>query len=159
MTPPMVSWGSSTRLPQPEANASQATSAATAPAIQRRRAPSLAAWLHRVAYRAAVRQAVRRLTGGRLSAQHYQEMENGLLAIGFTQAPDAADLIATCTLALELEATAEDLAHTIFIHPTLSEGIAEAAMDTEHHEVPEQPGRRDNHTDPIEHEISLAFTP
>ncbi len=47
----------------------------------------------------------------------------------------AADLIASCTLALELEASAEDLAHTIFIHPTISEGIAEAALDIDHRAI------------------------
>lgn len=41
----------------------------------------------------------------------------------------AADVIAPFTLALEMEATAEDLAHTVFIHPTVSECIGEAALD------------------------------
>jgi len=42
----------------------------------------------------------------------------------------AADLIAPFTLALEMEATAEDLAHTVFVHPTVSECIGEAALDS-----------------------------
>ncbi len=45
----------------------------------------------------------------------------------------AADLIAPYTLALEMEATAEDVAHTIFVHPTLSEALGEAALDVDRH--------------------------
>jgi dihydrolipoamide dehydrogenase len=47
----------------------------------------------------------------------------------------AADLIAPFTLALEMEATAEDVAHTIYIHPTLSEAIGEAALDADHQAI------------------------
>lgn len=47
----------------------------------------------------------------------------------------AADLIAPFTLALEMEATAEDVAHTIFVHPTLSECLGEAALDTDRHAI------------------------
>lgn len=43
----------------------------------------------------------------------------------------AADVIAPFTLALEMQATTEDLVHTQFIHPTVSECIAEAALDVE----------------------------
>jgi dihydrolipoamide dehydrogenase len=43
----------------------------------------------------------------------------------------AADVVAPFTLALEMQATAEDLAHTQFIHPTVSECISEAALDVE----------------------------
>ena len=39
----------------------------------------------------------------------------------------ASDLIAEGTLALSMEATAEEIAHTIHAHPTLAETIAEAA--------------------------------
>jgi len=42
--------------------------------------------------------------------------------------PRATDLISEASLAIELEATVEDLAHTIHPHPTLSEGLGEAAM-------------------------------
>ncbi len=42
--------------------------------------------------------------------------------------PHATELIAEAVLAMELEATVEELAHTIHPHPTLSEGIGEAAM-------------------------------
>jgi dihydrolipoamide dehydrogenase len=45
----------------------------------------------------------------------------------------AGDLIAPFTLALEMEATAEDVAHTIFVHPTLSECLGEAALDCDRH--------------------------
>lgn len=44
----------------------------------------------------------------------------------------AADVIAPFALALEMQATVEDLAHTMYIHPTVSECIGEAAMDSEH---------------------------
>jgi len=47
----------------------------------------------------------------------------------------AADLIAPFALALEMEATVEDLAHTMYIHPTVSECIGEAALDAEHQAV------------------------
>ncbi|GAK59155.1 dihydrolipoyl dehydrogenase [Candidatus Vecturithrix granuli] len=41
--------------------------------------------------------------------------------------PRASELIAECTLAMEFGASAEDLARTIHAHPTLAEGIQEAA--------------------------------
>lgn len=41
----------------------------------------------------------------------------------------ATDLIAECTLALRLKATLHDLAETIHAHPTLAEGIFEAAAE------------------------------
>ncbi len=43
--------------------------------------------------------------------------------------PNASELIAEGVLALEAELTAEDLARTIHAHPTLSEGLHEAALD------------------------------
>lgn len=43
--------------------------------------------------------------------------------------PRAAELIWGAALAMRLEATAEDLAHTIVMHPTFSESIAMAAQD------------------------------
>jgi len=48
----------------------------------------------------------------------------GLHIIG----PHATELIAEAVLALEMEVTVEELAHTIHPHPTLSEGMGEAAM-------------------------------
>ena len=44
--------------------------------------------------------------------------------------PHATDLIAEACVALRLECTTEELAHTIHAHPTLSEGILEAAHAT-----------------------------
>ncbi len=43
--------------------------------------------------------------------------------------PNASELIAEAVVALESELTAEDLARTIHAHPTLSEGMHEAALD------------------------------
>jgi len=43
--------------------------------------------------------------------------------------PRASDLIAECTLAIKLEATAEEISSTIHTHPTLAEAVWEAAMD------------------------------
>ncbi len=42
--------------------------------------------------------------------------------------PNASELIATATLALQLGATADQLADTCFAHPTLSEALKEAAL-------------------------------
>lgn len=42
--------------------------------------------------------------------------------------PNATELIAEATLAIEMEATADELIHTIHAHPTVSEGIREAAL-------------------------------
>jgi dihydrolipoamide dehydrogenase len=41
--------------------------------------------------------------------------------------PSATELIAESVVALELEATAEDLAFTVHAHPTLSEAMLDAA--------------------------------
>jgi dihydrolipoamide dehydrogenase len=41
--------------------------------------------------------------------------------------PEATELIGEAALAITLEATWEELAHTVHAHPTLSEGIMEAA--------------------------------
>jgi dihydrolipoamide dehydrogenase len=42
--------------------------------------------------------------------------------------PRASDMIAECVVAMEFGASAEDLARTIHGHPTLAEGIQEAAL-------------------------------
>jgi dihydrolipoamide dehydrogenase len=42
----------------------------------------------------------------------------------------ATELIWGATLAMQMEATAEDLARTILVHPTFSESIAMAAQDS-----------------------------
>jgi dihydrolipoamide dehydrogenase len=45
--------------------------------------------------------------------------------------PKASDLIAEATLAINLNATVEDIAKTIHAHPTLSESVMEAALNAE----------------------------
>lgn len=45
--------------------------------------------------------------------------------------PEVTDLIAEATLAVAMEGTIEDLAHTIHAHPTLPEGFKEAALDAD----------------------------
>jgi len=40
----------------------------------------------------------------------------------------ASELIAQAVLALEFDASSEDIARTIFAHPTLSEALHEAAL-------------------------------
>jgi dihydrolipoamide dehydrogenase len=42
--------------------------------------------------------------------------------------PRAADMIAECVLALEFNASSEDIARTVHGHPTFSEALQEAAM-------------------------------
>jgi len=42
-------------------------------------------------------------------------------------APAAGDIIAEAALAIEMDATAEDLANTMHTHPTFSESVMEAA--------------------------------
>jgi len=42
--------------------------------------------------------------------------------------PQAGDLIAECAMAIEFQASAEDIARTCHAHPTLSEAVKEAAM-------------------------------
>ncbi len=43
--------------------------------------------------------------------------------------PEAGELIATAALAMSMEATVEEITHTIHTHPTLAEAILEAAED------------------------------
>lgn len=50
-------------------------------------------------------------------------------------APTAGDMIAEAAFALEMEATAEDLAATIHVHPTFSESVMEAAADARRESV------------------------
>ena len=45
--------------------------------------------------------------------------------------PGASELIAEATIAMEFQASAEDLARTVFAHPTLSEAVHEAALAVE----------------------------
>jgi dihydrolipoamide dehydrogenase len=44
--------------------------------------------------------------------------------------PRAGDLIAECAMAMEFGASSEDIARTCHAHPTLSESVKEAALDT-----------------------------
>ena len=60
-----------------------------------------------------------------VSEERYDEIL-GVHIIG----PHATDLIAEACVALRLECTTEELAHTIHAHPTLSEGVLEAAHAT-----------------------------
>jgi len=54
--------------------------------------------------------------------------ENGRVLGMHIMGPHADDLIAEATLAVQLGATAEDIAYTIHAHPTLPEAVHEAAM-------------------------------
>jgi len=45
--------------------------------------------------------------------------------------PQATDLIAEAVLGIQMEATFEEFAHTMHAHPTLSEGLMEAALDVD----------------------------
>jgi len=45
--------------------------------------------------------------------------------------PHAGDIVYTGTAMLEMDATASDLAHTMGVHPTLSEALAEAALNAD----------------------------
>ncbi|MDX1580873.1 MAG: dihydrolipoyl dehydrogenase, partial [Alphaproteobacteria bacterium] len=49
--------------------------------------------------------------------------------------PDAGNLIAEATLAMEFDASAEDIALTCHAHPTLSEAMKEAAMAVEGNQI------------------------
>ena len=44
----------------------------------------------------------------------------------------ATELIGTAVLAMKLEATADDLARAIMVHPTFSESLSLAAQDVSH---------------------------
>jgi dihydrolipoamide dehydrogenase len=49
--------------------------------------------------------------------------------------PEAAELIGTMALAIKLEATIHEVQDMTCIHPTLSEVIKEAALDTENRSI------------------------
>jgi len=65
-------------------------------------------------------------TAGR--AKMICDAENGRVLGMHIMGPHADDLIAEGVLAIQLGATAKDIAHTIHAHPTLSEVVLEAAM-------------------------------
>ena len=54
-------------------------------------------------------------------------LENGRILGVHLIGPHATDLVAEAALAIKLEATVRDLAETIHLHPSLSEGLMEAA--------------------------------
>jgi len=56
------------------------------------------------------------------------DAENGKVLGMHIMGPHADDLIAEGALAIQLGATAKDIAHTIHAHPTLPEAVLEAAM-------------------------------
>ena len=56
------------------------------------------------------------------------DAENGRVLGMHIMGPHASDLIAEGVLAIQLGATAKDIAHTIHAHPTLPEAVLEAAM-------------------------------
>lgn len=55
--------------------------------------------------------------------------------------PRVTDMIAEVALAMQLGAKAADIAHTIHAHPTLSEAVAEAALDSENRAIHWPPRR------------------
>jgi dihydrolipoamide dehydrogenase len=55
---------------------------------------------------------------------------------------EAGELIAVGALAMRLEATVEDISHTIHTHPTLAEGILEAAEDYYGESIHTRPSKR-----------------
>jgi dihydrolipoamide dehydrogenase len=69
------------------------------------------------------------------------ERGSGVLLGGHVVGPDASDLIAELTLALEMGARAEDVALTIHAHPTLPEAIMEAAEGIYGHPIHLPPAR------------------
>jgi dihydrolipoamide dehydrogenase len=62
--------------------------------------------------------------------------------------PMAGELIAEATLAMEFEASAEDLQRTIHAHPTLAEALHEAALAVDKRAI-------DSHQ-PLNSQIALA---
>jgi dihydrolipoamide dehydrogenase len=56
------------------------------------------------------------------------DAENGRVLGMHIMGPHASDLIVEGVLAIQLGATAKDIAHTIHAHPTLPEAVREAAM-------------------------------
>ena len=49
--------------------------------------------------------------------------------------PSAADLVQQIVIAMEFGASAEDIALTVFGHPTLSEAVHEAALAVDGHAI------------------------
>lgn len=57
------------------------------------------------------------------------EAETGRIIGGTVVGPSATELVAEITLAAQMRLTVADIAETIHSHPTMSEAVAEAAMD------------------------------
>jgi dihydrolipoamide dehydrogenase len=55
------------------------------------------------------------------------DLENGGILGVHLIGPHATDLIAEAALAMKVKATVKDLAETIHLHPSFSEGLMEAA--------------------------------
>ena len=56
------------------------------------------------------------------------DTETGKILGMHIMGPHASDLIAEGALVMQMGGTADDIAHTIYAHPTLSEAVHEAAM-------------------------------
>jgi dihydrolipoamide dehydrogenase len=61
--------------------------------------------------------------------------ESGFLLGAQIVGPEASELVAELTLAIELGATLEDISSTIHIHPTLSEAVHEAVKGAQGHSI------------------------
>lgn len=57
--------------------------------------------------------------------------EHGELLGGHIVGAEATEMLAELGLAMKLESTWEEIAHSVHAHPTLSEGVMEAAMDSQ----------------------------
>jgi dihydrolipoamide dehydrogenase len=63
------------------------------------------------------------------------DSDSGFLLGAQIVGPEASELVAELTLAIELGATLEDVAATIHIHPTLSEAVHEAVKGAQGHSI------------------------
>ncbi|MFS8639671.1 MAG: hypothetical protein LOD90_02450 [Symbiobacteriaceae bacterium] len=72
------------------------------------------------------------LAGAPVAAHWVGDRQSGLLLGAQMVGPEVSELIGEITLALEMGAKVEDLALTPHYHPTLSEGILEAALSWMH---------------------------
>jgi dihydrolipoamide dehydrogenase len=61
--------------------------------------------------------------------------ERGFVLGAQVVGPEASELVAEVTLAIEMGATVEELAATVHVHPTLSEAVHEAAMGSLGHSI------------------------
>jgi dihydrolipoamide dehydrogenase len=70
------------------------------------------------------------------------DKKSGEILGGHIFGPRATDLIAEVALAMNLEATVDELITTIHAHPTMSEGVAEAALNVSGNAIHWPPGAR-----------------